>query len=191
MGIFVEDRRSGKEAIHELARKVFVAKNIRQGIHMRFAPRGDMFSAEKMKAYAIPLLKQHQDVSKIVICVDSECSDPGGVRRRVNSVERALAESELGTPIRYVVVVHALEGWLAADADAVGQVLRRDISGDIPGNLESVCKPADLLSEIFEKFRKDFRRTQHDPIIAKFSDPMRIADRNASFKHFQDAITDP
>lgn len=191
MGIFVVDKRSGKEAIHKLAQKVLEASNIRQRVHMRFAPQGDMFIPEKMRAHFIFLLKQHRDLSKIIACVDSECTDPGQIQPRVDQVQRKLTEFKLGPPIRYVVVVHAVEGWLAADAEAVGQVLRMDVSTHIPANLEHVCKPADLLAEIFEKCGRDFRKTLHDPEIAEHSDPEKIAHRNSSFQHFQNALLDP
>lgn len=144
-----------------------------------------------MRAYIIPLLKQHRDLSKIVICLDSECTDPGDINRRVKPIEKALTEFTLGPPIRYVVVVHALEGWLAADPDAVAQVLGANVSSQIPPNLEGVCKPADLLSEVFEKYGREFRKTEHNTKIAEHADPTRITRRNASFQHFQDAIVDP
>lgn len=141
-----------------------------------------MFKAEKVRPYLEALLKQHQDVEKIIVCVDSECTDPEEIWEEVLKVERELIET--GLPVRYAVVVHALEGWLAADSKALEQVLGRGAEVHLEQNLEEICKPAELLENIFARHRKNFQKTRHDPQIAEHADPEEIAKRSASFRRF-------
>jgi len=127
-------------------------------------------------------LKQHQDVEKVIICVDSECTGPGEIWEEV---EREL--NEMGLPVRYAVVVHALEGWLAADPRALEQVLGIQVC--VEQNLEEVCKPAELLEDIFAQHGKSFQKTRHGPQIARYADPVEIARHSSSFRRFCQLVT--
>ena len=184
--LFVEGK-SDKDTIPKLIRKFLdpPPRIIARTIH-----RGEMFKSEKVKPYLEALLKQHQDVEKVIVCVDSECTDPAEIQREVSKVERAL--SRMGLPVvpRYVVIVHALEGWLAVDPEALRQVLGRGAEVRIEQNLEEICKPAELLEDIFARHGKDFQKTRHGPRIADHVDHREIAKRSSSFRRFCQLVKD-
>jgi hypothetical protein len=182
IGLFVEGK-SDKATIPKLIRKFLDTppKIIPRTIH-----RGEMFKTEKVKPYVEALLKQHQDIEKVIVCVDSECTDPADIWEEVSKVEREL--NEVGLPVRYALVIHALEGWLAADSKALGQVLGRQVR--VGGNLEEVCKPAELLRDIFAQHGKSFQKTRHDPQIARHADPEEIARHSSSFRRFCQLVKD-
>jgi len=184
IGLFVEGK-SDKDTVPKLIRKLLDAppppKIIPRTIH-----RGEMFKSEKIRPYLEALLRQHQDVEKVIVCVDSECTDPAEIWEEVSKVERELNEMDL--PVRYAVVVHALEGWLAADSKALEKVLGRQVR--IERNLEEVCKPAELLRDIFAQHGKSFQKARHDPQIARHADSGEIAQRSSSFRHFCQLVKD-
>ncbi|MFQ5811628.1 MAG: DUF4276 family protein [Anaerolineae bacterium] len=186
IGLFVEGK-SDKDTIPKLIRKFLDTppRIIPRTIH-----RGEMLKSEKVKPYLEALLKQHQDVEKVIVCVDSECTDPEEIWEEVSKVEREL--SRMGLPVvpRYVVVVHALEGWLAADPEAVRQVLGRGAEVRIDQNLEEICRPAELLEDIFAQHGKSFQKTRHDPQIARHADPAEIARHSSSFRRFCQLVKD-
>jgi len=186
IGLFVEGP-SDKDTIPKLIRKLFDTppRIIPRTIH-----RGEMFKSEKVKPYVEALLKQHQDVEKIIICVDSECTGPGEIWEEVSKVEREL--NEMGLPVvpRYAVVVHALEGWLAADSEAVRQVLGRGAEVCIEQNLEETCRPAELLEDIFAQHGKSFLKTRDAPLLAEHVNPGEIARHSSSFRRFCQLVKD-
>jgi len=186
IALFVEGK-SDKDTIPELIRKLL-------GTSPRIIPRtihrGEMFKSEKVKPYVEALLKQHQDVTKVIVCVDSECTDPEEIQREVSKVEREL--SKMGLPVvpRYAVVVHALEGWLAADSEALRQVLGRGAEVRIEQNLEEICRPAELLEDIFAQHGKNFLKFRDDPLLAEHVNPEEIAKRCSSFQRFCQLVKD-
>jgi hypothetical protein len=187
IGLFVEGP-SDKDTIPKLIRKFLdtPSKIIPRIIH-----RGEMFNAEKVRPYLEALLKQHQDIEKFIVCVDSECTDPAEIQREVSKVEQELGKIGLPVVPKYAVVVHALEGWLAADSKAVEQVLGRGAEVRIEQNLEEVCRPAELLRDLFAKRGKSFQKTRHDPQIARYADPEEIARHSSSFWRFCQLVKDP
>ncbi len=98
----------------------------------------------------------------------------------------------MGLPVvpRYVVVINALEGWLAADPEALRQVLGRGAEVRIEQNLEEICRPAELLEDIFARHGKDFQKTRYDPLIAEHANPEEIAKHSASFRRFCQLVKD-
>ena len=183
LGLLVEGK-SDKDAIPKLIRK-FLDPSPR--IIPRTIHRGEMFNSKKVRPHLEALLKQHQDVEKIIICVDSECTDPEEIREEVSKVERELEGTDL--VVKYAVVVHALEGWLATDSRALGRVLGRQVS--MERNLEDVCKPDEFLAGLFSRYGKDFQKTRHDPLIAGYADPKRMARLSPSFQRFCETLGDP
>lgn len=184
IGLFVEGK-SDKDTIPALIRN-FLDPSPR--IICRRIPRGDMFNSEKIKAYLVPLLKQHPDVTKVVVCADSECTDPAEIEEKTARIEHELERQGLAIVPRYAVVVHALEGWLAADSKALERVLGTQVR--VERSLEEVCKPAELLRDIFAQHGKSFQKTRHDPQIARYADPEEIAQRSPSFRQFCQMVKD-
>jgi len=183
LGLFVEGK-SDKDSIPQLIRKLLDPS---PGIVPRTIHRGEMFNPQKVKPYLEALLKQHQDIEKVIVCVDSECTNPEEIREEASKAERTL--DEMGFQVKYAVAVHALEGWLAADSRALERVLGRQVQ--INRNLEEVCRPAEFLAGIFAQHGKDFRKTRHDPLIARHADPNKIAERSPSFRRFCELVRDP
>jgi len=184
LGLFVEGK-SDKDALPKLIRKLFLDPSPR--IVPRTIHRGEMFSPQKVRLYLEALLNQHQDIEKVIVCVDSECTDPEEIWEEASKAEREL--NEMSFPVKYAVVVHALEGWLAADSEALGRVLGRQVR--IRRNLEEVCKPAEFLADVFARHGKDFQKTRHDPLIAGYADPRKVAERSPSFQRFCEMVRDP
>jgi len=187
IGLFVEGK-SDKDAIPKLICKLLDSST---KIIPRTIPRGEMFNSEKIKPYLEALLKKHQDIEKVIICVDSECTDFAEIQKEVSRVERELGGMGLPVVPRYAVVVHSLEAWLAADPEALKCVLGKGAHVRIEQDLEEVCKPAELLGDIFAQHGKKFLKARHDPLIAEHADPGRIAKRNSSFQRFSELVKDP
>ncbi len=190
IGLFVEGK-SDRDALTTLMRKILEAKKQPQGIISREVPRGDMLSATKMAAYFIPLFAQHNDMRKVIVCLDCECTDPAEIRGSMVDTERRLAAKFPSVPVRYIIVVHALEGWLASDENALRRVIGKNASLTVPPSMETICRPAEWLDDVFTKNGKKFLKTQHDPEIAKNMDYSRIAQRSPSFSEFHHAVEDP
>jgi hypothetical protein len=186
IALFVEGK-SDRDTITKLICKLF---DTPPKIIPRTIYRGEMFEPEKVKSYLEALLKQHQDVEKVIVCVDSECTDPEEIQREISKVERELSKMSLSVIPRYAVVVHALEGWLAADSGALRQVLGRGAEVRIKQNLEEICRPAELLEDIFAQHGKSFQKTRHDPQIAHHADPEEIARHSSSFRRFRQLVKD-
>ena len=178
IALFV-DGESDEGTIPELIRKFL---NVSPKIICKRMPRGDMFNSEKIKAHLGPLLKQDPDVAKVIVCVDSHCTDPKEIEEKTLRIEQELERQGLAIVPRYAVVVHALEGWLAVDSKALEKVLGKQVW--IKRNLEEVCKPDDLLGDIFAQHGKRFQKTRHDPQIARYADPVEIARHSSSFRRF-------
>ena len=186
LGLFVEGR-SDKEAIPILIRKVLEPQGSPVKLICRnLRGKGDILKTKKIKGHLEALLEQDPEIAKVIVCVDSNC-DPAGTQEKAVKIEREL--NEMGLPVRYAVVVHALEGWLAADSKALAQVLGRRVQ--IKRNPEEICKPAELLEDIFARHGKNFQKVRHDSKIAEHASPRRIAERNSSFQRFLELVKDP
>ena len=136
LGLYVEGR-SDKDTIPILIRKL----GYRSRVTSRVVPRSEMLIVDKMTVHLNVLLRQQSDVDLVVICIDSEGVDPGTTRQLTRPVERQLNQRS-HAPIRYAVVDHALEGWLACDGEAIQGVLGPRASVNIRGNPEDHPRPA-------------------------------------------------
>jgi hypothetical protein len=88
-----------------------------------------------------------------------------------------------------VLKVHALEGWLAADRQAMQKVL-----GVEPSNYptpEDDCKPKKPLETVFRKANKEFDYMRDDPRLAQEIEIERLCRSSPSFCEFRKAIEDP
>ena len=185
LGLYVEGR-SDKDTIPILIRKL----GYRLRIVTKSVNQSELMIGDKMARHLSELLRVHNDVELVVICVDSERVDPSVTKQRSLPVERRL-NREFSVPVRYAVVDHALEGWLACDEEAIQSVLGPRARVNIRGNPEDHPTPADLLDQVFRDNRRRFRKTRHDPDIAEHASPERIAAKSPTFRSFAEIVGHP
>ena len=186
LGLFVEGP-SDRDTIPIIVRKL----GYRSRIRARVIKQSEMLFPDKMARNVEEMLRERGDIDLIVVCIDSERVDPGVTEQRVRPVQRRLNETS-PVPVRYSVVDHALEGWLACDEEALRAVLggpRARIN--IRVNPEDHPTPADLLAQVFRDNRRKFRKTRHDPQIAEHASPERIATRSPTFRRFAEILGHP
>ena len=168
---------------------IFVHKILKKAdIKTRVIPRGDLLNKEKVLVYIKFVLKEHSNVSKIIICLDSECERD--VERTVKKIESDL-KHRVKRPVHYTVVTHALEGWLLADPDAIRECLGPRVEVNIPYQATLDCKPKEVIKDIFRKASKDFYALRDNPRIAEKIDIDKMAKNNMSFDRFRERVKDP
>ena len=182
LGLFVEGL-SDRRAIPILIRKL----GYRARITLKELSQSELLLPDKMAVHIRELLRVRQDVELILICIDSERVDPTETERRAAPIQRRLDEMSR-VPVRYAVVDHALEGWLASDQEAVQSVLGPRSRVNIRGNPDNHPTPADILDRVFRENGRDFRKSKHDPQIAEHASPERIATRSPTFRRFAEIL---
>ncbi len=184
--LFTEDGPTG-EAIRILARKFLAAIGQNPKIIRRQINRGDIFKNSRKLAELVKLVNV-KERAKTIICVDSECTDPRLTESNLAPSKKALKGLQLVA--HFIVVVHALETWLAADEEALRAALNRKTPIKISGNLEKECRPENILKEIYRKhgINRDFIKSREDVRIAHHANPARIAERCSSFRKFQQLL---
>lgn len=186
LGLFVEGP-SDRDTIPILIRKLGYRSRVRR----RVVKQSEMLLPDKMARNVEEMLKARRDIDFIVVCIDSERVDPSMTEQRVRPVQRQLNEIS-SVPVRYAVVDHALEGWLACDEEALRSVLGgQRVRINIRGNPEDHPTPADILERVFRDNRRRFRKTRHDPEIAEHVNVERIAARSPTFRRFAEIIGHP
>ena len=185
LGIFVVGP-SDKQVIPVLLRKLG-----QRAIHVRLAEQDEMLDAEAMLKHIDALKSLQRRLSRILIFLDSECTDPEKTRQRASVPEQEFERLGLRPPVNYIVVDHSLEGWLCSDIDAVRSVLGRGAQVHIRGNPENNCRPAQLLERIFRANDRDFRKTVHNLKIAEKANPSVITQRSPTFAHLVQALRHP
>jgi len=187
IAIFVEEP-SSQKPIQIFVRKI-LGKKI--GTVIRVKKRGDLLNKEKIEAYIKnDILLGHNDISKFIVCVDSECTPEEEMTKLTCKIEANL-KSKVIQPFHYVIVTHAFEGWLLADPVCIQEYIGTSAKVKIPASAASECKPKEYLKDIFRKANKDFLYTVENARIADLSDPKRMIKRSTSFKKFYDVIKDP
>lgn len=182
LGLFVEGQ-SDKDTIPILIRKLGYSS----GIRTRVIPQGLMLRSNRVKTYIRTLIAQDASIDLVLICIDAEEADPDRLLRQTYEPQESLSR-DFAVPIRYAVVDHALEGWLACDSDAVRSVLGPRARVSIPGNPDDHPRPSDLLSRVFRDNGRRFVKTTHDRQIAERVTPAVIAARSPTFVAFIDAL---
>ena len=186
LGLYVEGR-SDRDTIPILIRKL----GYRSRIRVRVVKQSEMLLPDKMARNVEGMLRERQDIDLIIVCTDSERVDPSVTSERTRPVERTLNRVS-SVPVRYAVVDHALEGWLACDEEALRAVLGGSRARiNIGGNPEDHPTPADLLERVFRENRRRFRKTRHDPEIAERASVERIAVRSPTFRRFAEILGHP
>jgi hypothetical protein len=183
------DGQSDKQTIRILAEKLLSNRSPKPGLEFRLLPRGDFFSAPKVSAYLKFLHQTHPDISKAILCLDCECTPTEDIRPQLTKVQEEVRRIHPSLNPTIVLKVHALEGWLASDRQAVQKVLgARPETYPKP---ENVCKPKELLETVFKKANKEFDYMLDDPRLAQETDIERLCRSSPSFSEFRKAIEDP
>ena len=185
LGLFVEGL-SDRRAIPILIRKL----GYRARITSKELSQSELLLPDKMAVHIRELLRVRKDVELILICIDSERVDPTETERRTAPIQRRLDEMSR-VPVRYAVVDHALEGWLACDQEAVQSVLGPRSRVNIRGNPDNHPTPADILDRVFRENGRDFRKSRDDRQIAERANINRIAERSPTFRRFAELLGHP
>ncbi len=188
VALFV-DGPSDRDTIKILARKLTAQGKPAPGFEFRVLARGDFFSSSKVSAYLTYLRRTHPDVSKAILCLDCECTPAEEIQPRLLNVQEEIRREHPSLNPKFVLKVHALEGWLASDRQAL-----REILGTEPAAYskpESVCKPKELLAAVFKKANKEFDYMRDNLRIAQLIDIERLCQSSPSFSEFRNAVEDP
>ena len=185
LGLLVEGQ-SDRDTIPILARRLGYGARIRS----RIVSRGQMLASNAISRYLTKFLRESSDVTQVVICLDAERENPALVLASTRPIERRLNEM-LTVRVRYAVVDHALEGWIACDEEAVQSVLGPRARVNIRSNPEDHPTPADLLERVFRENGRQFRKMRDNPRIAEHVAPERIAARSPTFRRFAEMLGHP
>ena len=175
---FIVEGPSDEKVVEEICQKLQILPKVKK---MRKA-----MNPRKVKAFADFLLDQNCE--KVIILQDSHCSDPakmeGNLRKRL--IEESLRD-KIDRAVKICIVVHAIESWLLADEEAVGDYLRSKVRGI--NNPENECKPDKVLDDIFKKNGKDYLKGGEAPReIAKRLSLESVIKRCPSFIKFKTFI---
>jgi hypothetical protein len=188
IAIFV-DGPSDKQTIRILAEKLLINRSPKPGLEFRVLPRGDFFSAPKVSAQLKFLHQMQHDIGKVILCLDCECTPTEKIHPQLTKVQKEVRRKHPSLNPTIVLKVHALEGWLVSDRQAVQKVL-----GAKPKTYpkpENVCKPKELLATVFKKANREFDYMRDDPRLAQEVDIERVCQSSPSFSEFRKAIEDP
>jgi hypothetical protein len=188
IGLFV-DGPSDRNTLKILARKLLAERTPTPGLEFRVLPRGDFFSPVKVSAYLRDLHRTHPDVGKAILCLDCECTPVEDIQPKLRKVQEETRREHPSLNPTFVLKVHALEGWLASDQEALRAVLETH-PAPFP-KPETVCRPKELLATVFKKANRDFDYMRDDPRIAQAVDIERLSQSSMSFSEFREAIEDP
>lgn len=184
--LLLVEGQSDRRALPILARRLV---DVGVGVTALKVGKGDLLSAQKTEVHIRYALARQRDVNKVVLCIDSECTDIGETRARIDAVAREVAGRLPQVSTRAVVVDHSLEGWLLVDRQALarhlglpeGRLLRY-------GDPENECRPAELMARVFRQARRDFLKTDALPALAERMDVRLVAQGSPTFATFRQAL---
>jgi hypothetical protein len=184
IGVFTEDRLN--EPLRALLGKLKPGASFR----LRFVRQGEMLDHETLKRHVVPLLKQHPEITTILVLRDFECTDPETFRREMNTVETSLSSRHPPVKCFFVPVKHAFEGWLMCDRDAIERVLGVDVARQLSSDPERECRPKQKLVEIADRIKEGKYLPRRDNLrIVQNANVNVIASRSSSFKKLKDILT--
>lgn len=188
IGLFVEGK-SDKETLRALSRRI-LGKDT-SVIPRTFRARGNLLNERKVGSVGHVLLQKSPEVSKIIVCVDSECTPKHQTEREIKKIEKLVnTEFQDKCDVQFIAVIHALEGWLLTDPDAVINYLGSEVPIRIPKGAASNCRPKELMKEVFRKANKDYMATRDAPRIAEGIDIDKVVNKNESFARFRECVAD-
>ncbi len=175
---FIVEGRSDEKVVEEISKKLRVFPKIKK--------MGKTISPRKAKAFAEFLLDM--DCEKVIILKDSHCSNPTKIEENLrNRLEEESLRDKINGNVKICIVVHAIESWLLADEEAIGDYLGAKIKG-IP-NPENACKPEEVLDEMFKKNGMEYLKGGEDPReIAKRLRLENVITKCPSFIKFKQII---
>jgi hypothetical protein len=186
VALFVEGK-SDRDTLSILARRVFPSL----GLETRVLARGDLLNATKVAAFINQDIGT-RSVSRVLVCVDSECTPEGEMLKIVTPVEKEIKRKVKHLSVAYCGVIHATEAWLAADGLALGRYLGCGaINPSVVRSVVSACKPKDALSDLFDRHGREFSNVQDNPRLASLVDPKQIAKISKSFARFAGLLVSP
>jgi hypothetical protein len=171
IGVIVEGE-SDEKVIREITQKLGVPAKIRR------SRRGATIqNPRKTGSYVVDLLS---DCEKVVILKDSHCSDPHEKEEKLR--ERLQEEGLLvDGDLHVCIVVHAIESWLLADEEAIGDYLSSKVR-EIH-NPENECKPEEVLDELFKRYGKVYLKGGDAPgELARRLNLEKVSHKCPSFK---------
>ena len=169
---------SDEKVVEEICRKLQVQPKIKR---MRKA-----INPRKAKAFAELLLGM--DCERVIILQDSHCSSPVKVEENLRNrlIEESL-KAKIDREVKICIVAHAIESWLLADEEAIGDYLRSNVRGIYEP--ENECKPDEVLNELFKKHGRDYFKGGEAPReIAKRLSLERVTKKCPSFIKFKTFI---
>jgi len=185
----IVDGKSDKPTLDILAEKLLSNRSPKPGRKFLLLPRGDFFSASKVSAQLKFLHQAHPDVVKVILCLDCECTAPEDIQPQLVKVQEEIRHDHPSLNPTFVLKMHALEGWLASDREAVQKVLGAEPTA-YP-KPENECKPKKLLETVFRKANKEFDYMRDDPMLAQEIDIESLCRSSPSFCEFRKAVEDP
>jgi hypothetical protein len=150
--------------------------------------RCNLLNERKIRAVILnDILSTHPDVSKIIICVDFECTPEKEAKEEAERTEKYV-RSGIHHPLYYIPVIHALEGWLLADPEKIKMYLGTHSSVKIPPSATLDCKPKEVMKDIFRQNGREFVPPRDNPRIAEKIDIDKMAANNRSFQCFKNRL---
>lgn len=176
-------------ALRVLARKLIPAS---QAIHTIYLPKGNLLSSPKKVAARIRAERSKgAHTTKVLICVDSECTPVEETQHLVKQNEKEIAKLlPWAIPVlRYVIVDHSLEGWLLGDLGALERVLGSAVDPQAVAPRD--CRPEKTMRQLFARQGKEFIKMRDNPRIAEAARPAELAKGSPTFRLFRRVISDP
>lgn len=182
LAIFVEGR-SDKLSIPILIRKLTPIRILTPHI----VSAGDMLDIEEI-SHHIRFIRP-QKIKMTIIFRDSECTDPAYWIAKTKILEQEFVKRGYKLPVRYVIVEHSLEGWLACDGEALQAVLGTRVRSTTALSIAHACRPAQAMKQLFKRNGKSFNKVTHNPKIAENVKPKVLVENSPTFAYLAKLVS--
>lgn len=179
---------SDRQALPILANRIIPNAPLPRAI---VVPKGDLFNPTKVKTHVRFATQRDPAVSKVLVCVDSECTPVEQTRKLARAPEAALRKAIRSLGIKYVFVDHSLEGWFLCDRAALRKVLGKNARLPRRWGSETECRPAEYLANIFRNNGRDYIKARDAKRLAREISIKSISAVSDTFRDFQQAVLDP
>ena len=188
IALFVEGS-SDRDSLSILARRVRAGV----GVVSRVLSRGDLLNPQKVLVYVREdILPQHRDTTKIILCVDWECTQESEASRIVKPLQAELNRIQRRPPAFYCSVIHATESWLAADEGGLCKYLNKSrVASSAIRRVRDACRPKPAMTSLFRTQGREFSNVRDNPRLAEILNPQEMIKNSTSFARFARLIEDP